>query len=589
MSPWRILGRLLSYRPGAFAGNVLLWGLVWTLPLASGLLTRAVLDELAGRAQVAVGLWTLIAWLVATAVVRIVIHTVGVNAWATYWFTVAGLLRRNLLDRILQRPGARPLPDSPSEAMSRFRDDVDEAAKPVELVVDGIGVVTAGVISVVIMARINAAITVVVILPLLAIVAVVALMRQCILTYRRNAREAAGRVTDFVGEMFGAVQAVKVAAAEDHVIRHLDTLNEVRRAAALKDNLLTELLTAIFRSTVNVGTGLVLILAGQSMRLGTFTVGDFALFVYYLGLVTGAMETIGNFSARMKQAGVSVQRLAELVPGDPHELLVRHTPVYLHGPLPDIAQVPRTEVEPLQILDVRDLTYRDPTTGRGIENITLLLRRGSFTVVTGRIGSGKTTLLRTLLGLLPRTGGEIRWNGALVEEPADFFVPPRAAYISQVPRLFSEALRDNVLLGLSEQATDLPGAVWSAVLERDVEALEHGLDTRVGPRGVKLSGGQVQRTAAARMFARTPELLVIDDLSSALDVDTEHTLWERLFGRPDTTCLVVSHRRAAFRRADHIIVMKDGRVETEGTLEQVLQSSPEMQRLWSHEPAAAMS
>jgi len=333
----------------------------------------------------------------------------------------------------------------------------------------------------------------------------------------------------------------------------------------------------------------VLILAGQSMRLGTFTVGDFALFVYYLGLVTGAMETIGNFSARMKQAGVSVQRLAELVPGDPHELLVRHTPVYLHGPLPDIAQVPRTEVEPLQILDVRDLTYRDPTTGRGIENITLLLRRGSFTVVTGRIGSGKTTLLRTLLGLLPRTGGEIRWNGALVEEPADFFVPPRAAYISQVPRLFSEALRDNVLLGLSEQATDLPGAVWSAVLERDVEALEHGLDTRVGPRGVKLSGGQVQRTAAARMFARTPELLVIDDLSSALDVDTEHTLWERLFGRPDTTCLVVSHRRAAFRRADHIIVMKDGRVETEGTLEQVLQSSPEMQRLWSHEPAAAMS
>ncbi len=589
MSPWRILGRLLSYRPGAFVGNVLLWGLVWTLPLVSGLLTRAILDELAGRAQVAVGLWTLIAWLVANAVVRIVIHTVGVNVWATYWFTVAGLLRRNLLDRILQRPGARPLPDSPSEAMSRFRDDVDEVAKPVELVVDGIGVVTAGVISVVIMARINAVITAVVILPLLAIVAVVALMRQRILTYRRNAREAAGRVTDFVGEMFGAVQAVKVAAAEGHVIRHLDTLNEIRRAAALKDNLLTELLTAIFRSTINVGTGLVLILAAQSMRLGTFTVGDFALFVYYLGLVTGAMETIGNFSARMKQAGVSVQRLAELVPGDPHELLVRHIPVYLQGPLPDVVQMPRTEVEPLRILDVRGLTYRDPTTGRGIENVTLLLRRGSFTVVTGRIGSGKTTLLRTLLGLLPRTAGEIRWNGALVEEPADFFVPPRAAYISQVPRLFSDALRENVLLGLSEQATDLPGAVWSAVLERDVEALEHGLDTRVGPRGVKLSGGQVQRTAAARMFARTPELLVIDDLSSALDVDTEHALWERLFGRSDTTCLVVSHRRAAFRRAEHIIVMKDGRVETEGTLEQVLQSSPEMQRLWSHEPAAAMS
>jgi len=284
-----------------------------------------------------------------------------------------------------------------------------------------------------------------------------------------------------------------------------------------------------------------------------------------------------------------VQRLAELVPGDSHELLVRHTPVYLQGPLPDVAQMLRTEVEPLRLLDVQGLTYRDPTTGRGIENVTMILGRGSFTVVTGRIGSGKTTLLRTLLGLLPRTAGEIRWNGTLIEEPADFFVPPRAAYISQVPRLFSDALRDNVLLGLSEEATDLPGAVWSAVLERDVEALEQGLDTRVGPRGVKLSGGQVQRSAAARMFVRAPELLVIDDLSSALDVETEHALWERLFARPDATCLVVSHRRAAFRRADHIIVMKDGQVEAEGTLAQLLESSSEMQRLWSHEPAVVGS
>ena len=99
---------------------------------------------------------------------------------------------------------------------------------------------------------------------------------------------------------------------------------------------------------------------------------------------------------------------------------------------------------------MRGLTYRHPGGDRGIAGVDLSLRRGSFTVITGRIGSGKTTLLRALLGLLPAETGAIRWNGRLVENPAGFFLPPRSAYTPQAPVLFGDTLRNNLLVSLPE-------------------------------------------------------------------------------------------------------------------------------------------
>jgi len=490
--------------------------------------------------------------------------TVAVQ-WHGCWVGWQTVQRVNVLDSLVSDPGpaAGRLPGAPGEAVSRFRDDVQDVSMVLDVWLDLSASIMTSAVALTVLLAIDPRVAVAVVIPTLVAMAACSWLGPRLRVWRRQAREAAARVTGFIGDVFGAVLAVQAAGAEASVGRRFGRINAARAQVSLRDQVGSEVVRSLGYGTGEVAAGVALVVVASQFGRGGLSVGDLGLFAAYASVVADLPKWVGRYLVISRQADVSLDRLAALLAQPERRAVAAPTRTYLrHGPPPLAAPAVRAPADgdrgALRELRADGLTVALPGSGRGIDGVDLVVRRGELVVVTGPVGAGKTTLLRALLGLVGTDGGMVVWNGEPVADPSRVLVPPRAAYLPQVPRLFSEPLAHTILLG--EAADELDDALRMVCLDEDLGRMPDGHATVIGPKGLRLSGGQIQRAGAARALVRRPDLLVVDDLSSALDAATEATVWERVAGGGYETALLVSHRAHVLDRADRIVVLDAGRV-----------------------------
>lgn len=378
---------------------------------------------------------------------------------------------------------------------------------------------------------------------------------------RRTVAARAAFATALVSSL-SAARTVKLAGATRPVLAHLARLDAVR-----SDRQRREISVQVWsRSTPSLVSGLLPVGAWGLLLAGELSAGATLVAVSTLGAARWFAWTTASLVSQLPSARVWTRRTAAMTGVDSYSAPVPGVDIST-GTAPAPPTAPRHPLHRLELTGF-SAVHEDGTVG--VRGIDLTVERGQLVLVVGPVGSGKSSLLRALAGIVHHTGS-LRWNEQLVTEPELFLRPNQIGYVGQLPRVLSGTVGDNIQLG---HEVDAASAVSTAQLDHDLAAAtgshggtassNGGLGLLIGHKGTRLSGGQLQRLALARALAPRTELLIADDVSSALDVTTELDLWHALRAH-GVTVVGSTSKRAALAQADLVLVLLAGEAVATGS------------------------
>ncbi|MBT3222751.1 MAG: ABC transporter ATP-binding protein [Proteobacteria bacterium] len=379
-------------------------------------------------------------------------------------------------------------------------------------------------------------------------------------------------LSDFILSSYQGIATISAFGAEDAFLERFNHKNRSLLRSTLKRANLRTVVGPILSLAAALNVCLLIYFGGTMAIEGGLSVGDLVAFITLIAYLTVPLRSLSFLLSLLKQAEVAAGRLAAVLLPEPER------PDKPYGrPPPD---VPPT-------ISIQNLTFSYPDSPEQLvlKDIDLEIPAGSTLGVLGLTGSGKTTLLRCISRLYNPPPSTVALNGIDVLTVDLDAWRRQMTLVPQRAFLFSESLKDNIILGNDEGK--LSWVTKATTLDVDIASLSEGVSTQVGESGVRLSGGQRQRVALARGLIRQTTVLLLDDVLSAVDHETERELITTLRGaaiRPTT--IMVSHRISALQHADQIIVLDSGSLVARGTHKELCRQPGLYRDTWEHQGEA---
>tara|TARA_R100001369_G_scaffold3013_2_gene9841 strand:+ start:3592 stop:5451 length:1860 start_codon:yes stop_codon:yes gene_type:complete len=466
-------------------------------------------------------------------------------------------MRIDLLDRMMVQDGAFHQEHPPGFLIQRVQSDVNAIGSVWQAVITGAGRDLIGLI-----VLLGVAISIDPVWALLACIGLPLMVMPAALAQRfvrarsREARDLGATLSTRLDEVFHGIVQIKLNALEKYQAKQYRDLTKTYIRTEVRASFGNSAIPGMIDIISGIGFMAVILYGGNEIIEGDKTIGQFMTFFTAMGFTFNPLRRLGAISGLWQTAAAALERLKELM----------DEPVHLKSPA---NPVPVPTTPPHIALEGVSLSYGE---AKVLDDLTLHAAAGETTALVGASGAGKSTIFNLLTRLIDPQEGSVTIAGVPL---ADMDIPDLRGLFSVVTQealLFDETLRENIVLG-RENVTEkeLQQALDAAHVTDFLPKLEHGLETRVGPRGSALSGGQRQRVVIARALLRNTPILLLDEATSALDAQSEKVVQQALDrlsqGR---TTLVIAHRLSTIRGADKIVVMDRGRVMDEGKHEDLL-------------------